>query len=171
MTGTTPCTSPRATRRTALLAAGAAALAAGCGGNGGGDAGAGGDAAGDGSSPGTPSGTPSRTPAGTPSDTAAPDGPAGRELATTDDIPVGGGVVFREEKVVVTQPEQGDFKAFSAICTHQSCLVASVSDGTVDCACHGSRFRITDGSVERGPATRALPAERITVEGNSIRLT
>ncbi|WP_055689387.1 Rieske (2Fe-2S) protein [Streptomyces prasinus] len=167
MTGTTPCTSPRATRRAALLAAGAAALAAGCGGSGGGDAGAGGDAAGDGSSPGTPSDTPSRT----PSDTAAPGGPAGRELATTDDIPVGGGVVFREEKVVVTQPEQGDFKAFSAICTHQSCLVASVSDGTVDCACHGSRFRITDGSVERGPATRALPAERITVEGNSIRLT
>ncbi|WP_055693492.1 Rieske (2Fe-2S) protein, partial [Streptomyces prasinopilosus] len=95
---------------------------------------------------------------------------AGRELAATDDIPVGGGVVFREEKVVVTQPERGDFKAFSAVCTHRNCLVASVSDGTVDCACHGSRFRITDGSVERGPATRALPAERITVEGNSIRL-
>ncbi|MFF0112978.1 Rieske (2Fe-2S) protein [Streptomyces prasinus] len=168
MTGTTPYASPRATRRAALLAAGAAALAAGCGGNGG--AGAGGDAAGDGSSPGTPSDTPSRTPSGAPSNTAVPDGPAGRELATTDDIPVGGGVVFKEEKVVVTQPEQGDFKAFSAICTHQSCLVASVSDGTVDCACHGSRFRITDGSVERGPATGALPAERITVEGNSIRL-
>ncbi|CAM5742100.1 hypothetical protein SHIRM173S_00118 [Streptomyces hirsutus] len=78
-------------------------------------------------------------------------------------------MLLEDEKVVVTQPEQGDFKAFSAICAHRNCLVASVSDGTVDCACHGSRFRITDGSVERGPATGALPAERITVEGNSIR--
>ncbi|MFI8305628.1 Rieske (2Fe-2S) protein [Streptomyces sp. NPDC085927] len=154
MTGTAPHTTShttlRTTRRTVLLAAGATALAAGCGGNGG--------EGGDGSSPATTS------------DTAAPDGTAGRELATTDAIPVGGGVIFKDEKVVVTQPEQGGFKAFSAICTHRNCLVARVSDGTVDCACHGSRFRITDGSVARGPATRALPVERIAVEGNSIRL-
>lgn len=59
-------------------------------------------------------------------------------------------MILRDEKVVVPQPEQGDFKAFSAIRTHQNCLVSGVSEGTVDCACHGSRFRITDGSVERG---------------------
>ncbi|MEF9902888.1 Rieske (2Fe-2S) protein [Streptomyces sp. P9-A2] len=162
MTGTTPRTTPRTTRRTALLAAGATALAAGCGVNGSGG--------GDDSSPATAPATAPGTTPGTASDIAAPDGSAGRELAATDDIPVGGGVIFKDEKVVVTQPEQGDFKAFSAICTHQSCLVADVSDGTIDCACHGSRFRITDGSVERGPATSALPAERITVEGKSIRL-
>ncbi|MGW9401623.1 Rieske (2Fe-2S) protein [Streptomyces sp. NPDC055642] len=97
-------------------------------------------------------------------------GTPGQELAATSDVPVGGGTVFKDEKIVVTQPEEGDFKAFSAICTHQNCLVADVADGTVNCSCHGSRFRITDGSVERGPATGPLPAERITVEGNSIRL-
>jgi Rieske Fe-S protein len=70
----------------------------------------------------------------------------------------------------VTQPEQGTFKAFSAVCTHQNCLVSQVRDGTIDCACHGSRFSITDGSVEQGPATRPLPEERIAVEGNSVRL-
>ncbi|GAA2555276.1 MULTISPECIES: Rieske (2Fe-2S) protein [Streptomyces] len=137
----------RATRRTVLLAAGAtgaAALTAGCGGNGGDG----------GSSPGT----------------AAPDAPAGQELASTGDIPVGGGTVFKDEKVVVTQPEEGDFKAFSAVCTHQNCVVAEVSDGTINCTCHNSRFGIADGSVESGPATRPLPEERITVEGNSIRL-
>ncbi|WP_320779082.1 Rieske (2Fe-2S) protein [Streptomyces sp. CRN 30] len=98
--------------------------------------------------------------------------PAGDgELARTDDIPVGGGKVLGDEKVVVTQPEEGDFRAFSAVCPHQGCTVAAVSDGTIDCACHGSRFSITDGSVTTGPATEGLAEERITVDGNTIRRT
>ncbi|WDV50653.1 Rieske (2Fe-2S) protein [Streptomyces coeruleorubidus] len=137
------------TRRTVLLATGAtgaAALVAACGG--------GGDDNGSAS-------------------TSSPTGreAAGQELASTDEIPVGGGKIFKEEEIVVTQPEQGRFKAFSAICTHQRCTVASVSDGTINCVCHGSKFRIADGSVAHGPATRPLPAEQITVEGNSVRLT
>ncbi|WP_030866968.1 Rieske (2Fe-2S) protein [Streptomyces sp. NRRL S-37] len=135
-----------ATRRTVLLATGAAALAAGCGS----DGGNGGDGGG-----GSRGGTSSEA--------------AGRELIPTADVPVGGGTVLPDEKIVVTQPREGDFKAFSAICTHQNCVVADVADGTVNCACHGSRFRITDGSVERGPATRPLPEKPIAVEGNSIR--
>ncbi|MCT7355366.1 Rieske (2Fe-2S) protein [Streptomyces sp. 15-116A] len=148
-----------ATRRTVLIAAGAtgaAALTAGCGGDGE-------------ETPSTETDAGTGT-AGTGEDTAAPDAPAGQELASTDDIPVGGGTIFKDEKVVVTQPEEGDFKAFSAVCTHQNCLVATVSDGTINCTCHGSRFAIADGAVERGPATRPLPEEKITVEGNSIRL-
>ncbi|MFJ8465803.1 Rieske (2Fe-2S) protein [Streptomyces swartbergensis] len=142
------------TRRTVLLATGATgavALVAACGG--------GGD---DNGSASTSSPTGQET---TGRETA------GRDLASTDEIPVGGGKIFEEEEVVVTQPEQGRFKAFSAICTHQRCTVASVSDGTINCVCHGSRFRIADGSVAGGPATRPLPAEKITVEGDAVRLT
>lgn len=139
------------TRRTVLTtgAAGTAALLVGCGG---GDSGDGGDSQ-EQTSPGD---------AGT--------GGAGEELASTADIPVGGGRIFKERKVVVTQPQEGEFKAFSAVCTHQGCIVSSVSDETIDCACHGSRFTITDGAVVRGPATQPLPAEKIEVAGNSIRL-
>ncbi|MEU2388608.1 Rieske (2Fe-2S) protein [Streptomyces sp. NPDC012461] len=140
-----------ATRRTVLVtagAAGAAALAAACGG-GGGD---GGD-----------------TGSATVTSTSGPDAPGGRELVPAGDVPVGGGTVLKDEKIVVTQPTAGEFKAFSAVCTHQHCLVSTVADGAIDCPCHGSRFRITDGSVERGPATQPLPEERITVDGNSIR--
>ncbi|MEU1535573.1 Rieske (2Fe-2S) protein [Streptomyces fagopyri] len=94
----------------------------------------------------------------------------GTELARTSDIPVGGGKIFKDRKIVVTQPTKDEFKAFSAICTHQGCTVSTVADGTIDCPCHGSKYRIADASVAAGPATRPLPAEKITVEGNSIRL-
>ncbi|MFI8488675.1 Rieske (2Fe-2S) protein [Streptomyces rubrogriseus] len=94
----------------------------------------------------------------------------GQELARTGDVPVAGGKILTDEKIVVTQPRQGEFKAFSAVCTHQGCIVSDVRDGTIDCACHGSRFAVADGSVVRGPATEPLPGKRITVEGNSVRL-
>ncbi|MFE9256927.1 Rieske (2Fe-2S) protein [Streptomyces sp. NPDC006879] len=106
------------------------------------------------------------------SDTAgsAPGEVAGGVLAQTADIPVGGGKVFKDEKVVVTQPAAGEFKAFSAVCTHQGCLVDKVVDGTIDCPCHGSKFKVADGAVANGPATRALPEAQIKVEGGSITL-
>ncbi|MEU9736356.1 Rieske (2Fe-2S) protein [Streptomyces sp. NPDC048002] len=97
-------------------------------------------------------------------------GADGEELAATADIPVGGGRIFKDQEVVVTQPEEGEFKAFSSICTHQRCPVASVSDGTINCTCHGSRFSITDGAVVTPPATVPLPEKEIVVEGTSIRL-
>lgn len=71
---------------------------------------------------------------------------------------------------MVTQPKKGEFKAFSAICTHQGCTVNKVADGTIDCPCHGSKYRITDASVVHGPATRPLPGKKITVKGKSIFL-
>ncbi len=83
-------------------------------------------------------------------------------------IPVGGGKVFADQKVVVTQPASGDFKAFSAVCTHQSCVVADVADGTINCACHGSKFDITTGAVKNGPATSPLPEKQVTVDGDGI---
>lgn len=147
-----------ATRRT-VLATGAGALALGCVGCG---AEKGGEAA---SASSAPASSASSSPA---AQEAAADGKA---LARTSDIPEGGGKVFKEEKVVVTQPKKGDFKAFSAICTHQGCTVNTVADGTIDCPCHGSRFRIEDGSVAHGPATRPLPKRSIKVDGKSIRLT
>ncbi|MEV7862591.1 Rieske (2Fe-2S) protein [Streptomyces hirsutus] len=98
------------------------------------------------------------------------DAPAGAALASTADIPEGGGKVFADSKVVVTQPTAGEFKAFSATCTHQGCAVKSVADGVINCPCHNSNFSIADGSVQSGPATKPLPALEITVSGDSITL-
>lgn len=98
-----------------------------------------------------------------------PDDPTrGRLLGATADVPVTGGIVLPERRVVVTQPVRGEFHAFSAVCTHQACLVRDVGPETIDCPCHGSRFDVRDGSVVRGPAQESLPRIAIRVEGTSI---
>ena len=103
-----------------------------------------------------------------PAGGASPTG--GAVLARVADIPVGGGRVFAERQLVVTQPEAGTVRAFSAVCTHQGCTVAEVKGGTINCPCHGSRFRVADGSVAGGPASRPLAAVRVSVDGGTIRL-
>lgn len=122
------------------------------------------------SSAGTSVGAPAATtPASAPSAASGGGGAAGA-LAATSEIPVGGGKIFTSEKVVVTQPNSGDFKAFSAVCTHMGCIVSQISNGTIDCPCHGSQFSIKDGSVVGGPAPGPLPAQAIKVSGSSISL-
>ena len=94
--------------------------------------------------------------------------PAPNILAATSQIPDGGGKIIAGNRIVITQPRSRSFKAFSAICTHEGCFVNSVSNGTINCPCHGSEFSIKDGSVVRGPATRPLAPIAIKVEGTSI---
>ena len=95
---------------------------------------------------------------------------AAGSLASTADIPVGGGMIIADPAVVITQPTEGDFKCFSAICTHQGCVVGDVSNNEIICPCHGSKFSATDGSVINGPATKPLPTENISIDGTSIVL-
>jgi Rieske Fe-S protein len=104
------------------------------------------------------------------SGSAGGSGGSAATLAATSAIPVGGGKIFSAEKVVVTQPAAGHFKAFSAVCTHQGCLVDQIAQGTIDCPCHGSQFSIKNGSVVAGPAPSPLPARPITVAGGKITL-
>jgi nitrite reductase/ring-hydroxylating ferredoxin subunit len=170
----------RATRRAVLAGAGLAGVAAlaACGRSGSGSAAAGapsgGTAAGAKASGGATSGVGGAL--GGAGGTAAGGGAAGggsggTVLASTSAIPMGGGKVFAAEKVVVTQPSAGQFNGFSAVCTHEQCIVDQVADGTIDCPCHGSRFSITDGSVVAGPAPRPLPTQKIGVADEKITLS
>lgn len=156
-----------AARRALLFGAGAAGLAvlpvlAGCGGDGGGS-----------SATGTPA-SPTQGPppsaaapttddpfAGIPSDNGPPDG----ALIATKDVPVGGGVLVQDSKIVV-QPRSGTFKAFSATCPHQGVTVPPPSPGSsiMECPGHNSQFKASDGSLVRGPATRGLTALPVKVQ-------
>jgi Rieske Fe-S protein len=94
--------------------------------------------------------------------------PVAAALATTSEVPEGGGKIIDGKNIVITQPQAGSFKAFTAVCTHQGCIVNSVADGTIDCPCHGSKFSIKDGSVVNGPASSPLAPVAIKVDGTSI---
>ena len=92
-------------------------------------------------------------------------------VGTKSEVPVGGGKIFAGEKVVVTQPTEGDFKAFSAVCTHQGCVVAKIAAKDIECTCHGSKFSIEDGSVVTGPATKGLEKLKVTVSGDDLSVS
>ncbi|NUR08380.1 MAG: Rieske (2Fe-2S) protein [Nocardioidaceae bacterium] len=87
------------------------------------------------------------------------------------EVPVGGGVILKSDQVVVTQPSKGDFKAFTAICTHQGCTVGSVEDGKIICPCHGSQFSIEDGSPQAGPASSPLASKQVSVAGGEVTVS
>ncbi len=108
-------------------------------------------------------------PAPAPGPAAAPEGAAvsAQAIARTADVPVGSGVIV--DDVVITQPAQGTFNGFSAICTHAGCTVAEVVGASINCPCHGSSFNL-DGTVAKGPAERPLDAKGIVVQGDSIAL-
>jgi Rieske Fe-S protein len=83
-------------------------------------------------------------------------------------VPVGGGYIDFNGGVIVTQPEAGKFRGFNANCTHAHCFITWVADGLIQCPCHGSQFRIADGSVARGPATRSLGGRTVTIDGDVV---
>ena len=156
---------PQQSRRALLAGAGlgcAAALLTGCSTY---DANNGGFL---GTTPSTPASTGTAPGSGTTSGSGATASSAPAALATTAEVPDGGGKIIDGKNIVLTQPEAGTFKGFSAVCTHQGCIVSTVSGGTINCPCHGSRFSIKDGSVVNGPATSPLPPVAITVDGTSI---
>ena len=123
-----------------------------------------------GNAAGTTGGAGTAAPASSAAAGGASSSSATNALAATSKIPVGSGMIFPEPQVVVTQPTAGEFKVFSAVCTHMGCIVNQISNQTIDCPCHGSQYSITTGAVVAGPAPRPLPAKQIKVSGGSIFL-
>lgn len=91
------------------------------------------------------------------------------EVAQLSDIPVGGAiaVMLNGSQIVVSQPTAGEVVAFSAICTHQGCIVAPEKTGLA-CPCHGSLFNPATGAVLQGPATDPLPEVTVTLDGDTV---
>lgn len=98
------------------------------------------------------------------------DSASGSTLVGTAEVPVGSAVLATagQDPVLVSQPESGSFKAFSAICTHQGCPLTSVEGSTAICTCHGSKFNVETGAVEQGPATQPLAEIAVGVQGTNV---
>ena len=104
-------------------------------------------------------------------------GGSGKVTVPVAEVPVGGGKILPDQQVVVTQPTKGQFKAFTAVCTHQGCTVSKIVGGQIVCPCHGSEFSITDGSNTVGPnggpagSTADLAAKKISVSGGKVSVS
>ena len=105
------------------------------------------------------------------SGSAGSSGGNGSVSVPSSSVPVGGGYVDKNNLVVVTQPQAGVYKAFTAVCPHQGCTVANVSNNQIQCPCHGSIFSAKDGTVINGPATTALSPMTATVSGANVTVT
>ncbi|ANY08280.1 Rieske (2Fe-2S) protein [Pseudonocardia sp. HH130630-07] len=100
----------------------------------------------------------------------APQGAPGTALGPASEVPVGGGKIYADQQVVVTQAAAGQYTGLSAVCPHQGCAVASIAEGQIVCPCHNSRFGL-DGAVLQGPAQEPLQQRPVTVADGSITLS
>lgn len=131
------------------------------------------DAPADTASPTATTPTPSVTDEPPTGETSAPDAaPVGEDIAALADVPVGGSIdaTINGEPALIAQPTAGQVVAFSAVCTHQQCVVAAAGS-EFDCPCHGSRFDAATGDVINGPALRPLSAIPVAVSGDRIVAT
>jgi nitrite reductase/ring-hydroxylating ferredoxin subunit len=105
--------------------------------------------------------------------TPAPDEPktsAPVAVAKTTDIPIGSGKKFDVEgvQILITQPRAGEFRGFSAVCTHAGFVMSNVANSEIKCDNHGAVYSADDGSVLSGPAPVALGKVTVTIEGDDV---
>ncbi|MEV4131744.1 Rieske (2Fe-2S) protein [Dactylosporangium sp. NPDC049742] len=134
-------------RRALLAGAGATALLAACG-----------------SEPASSGAAAAPATSAPPAEGTAP-APAA-SLASTAEIPVGGGEVVGD--VLIVQPVAGTFKAYNAACPHKGVKVTAPKDGVATCPAHNSTFAIADGARMSGPATTGLKEIAIKVDAGRI---
>ena len=94
----------------------------------------------------------------------------GTAIASESEVAPGSAYKFKDSgnPAFLVHLDNGDFVAYSAICTHQGCTVA-YKDGNLACPCHGSVFDPADGAaVVAGPAPRPLPEIPVKVEGGEV---
>jgi Rieske Fe-S protein len=96
----------------------------------------------------------------------------GAAIAQESNVPQGSALEFTDEEsgqpAVLVRLQDGDFAAYSAVCTHRQCTV-SYSDGRLACPCHGSVFDpANEGAVVSGPAERPLPEIPVEVRNGEV---
>ena len=91
-------------------------------------------------------------------------------IAAESDVAPGSAVRFKDagSPAVLVHLDNGDFVAYSAVCTHQGCTVA-YKNGQLACPCHGSVFDPADGAaVIAGPAPKPLAEIPVKVQGGDV---
>ncbi|MDP0397313.1 ubiquinol-cytochrome c reductase iron-sulfur subunit [Tsukamurella strandjordii] len=96
-------------------------------------------------------------------------GPGGSAKVPAAQVPVGSAVVIAGvTPYVVAQPSAGKYVAFNAACTHKGTTVAASDGLALECPAHGSTFDGATGAATKGPATEALAAIAVRLDGDTL---
>lgn len=95
------------------------------------------------------------------------------DAAAVADVPANG--LLRIEVAgqhVVLADASGQLHAMGATCSHYGAPLdqGEVEQGCLVCPWHGSRFRLSDGSVARGPATAPQLSYDVRIRGDRVQL-
>ena len=91
----------------------------------------------------------------------------------TGEIPINTGKIFKfgSKPGLLVRTQSGDFKAFSASCTHLDCIVSyDPNSKQIVCACHNGAYDLTGKNVS-GPPPRPLDEFIVKVTGDDITVT
>jgi thiosulfate dehydrogenase [quinone] large subunit len=119
----------------------------------------------------------SPAPVAAPTASASPTGtgaaPVGTKIASVSDVPVGTAFQFTDPATgtpaYLMQPAAGTFLAYSAVCTHEGCIVNEhATAGTFNCPCHGAVFDSNTGAHLKGPGRGDLAKINVKAFGNDI---
>jgi cytochrome b6-f complex iron-sulfur subunit len=89
---------------------------------------------------------------------------------TPDEVPLNSGQIFRygSRPGILVRTASGDFRAFSAACSHLGCIVQYRPDiGHIWCACHNGHFDLNGINIE-GPPPGPLESYVVNVRGDQI---
>jgi cytochrome b6-f complex iron-sulfur subunit len=85
---------------------------------------------------------------------------------------VGGAALVQagSSSFLVARTGDNAFNAFTAVCTHEQCIVSGFQSGAFVCPCHGSQYN-TNGQVQQGPATQRLQQFTTQFTNNVLTIT
>lgn len=93
--------------------------------------------------------------------------------AKLSEVPVNSGKIFKfgNKPGILVHTSTGEFKAFSAVCTHLECIVQYRDDTKqIWCACHNGQYNLSGKNIG-GPPPRPLEEFKVNTRGDEIVVT
>jgi len=93
--------------------------------------------------------------------------------AKLSEVPPNTGKIFKfgNKPGILVHTASGEFKAFSAVCTHLECIVQYRDDTKqIWCACHNGQYNLSGKNIG-GPPPRPLEEYKVNTRGDDVVVT
>ena len=90
--------------------------------------------------------------------------------AKLNEMPINSGKIFKfgNKPGILVRTATGEFKAFSAVCTHLECIVQYRSETKqIWCACHNGQYNLSGKNIG-GPPPRPLEEFKVNTRGDDV---